>query len=242
LQGSRAGGSTPIVSEIDYRTGQILDAIKDAGVADNTIVIFSSDNATSPLPGATGGSNGPWRGDFFNPPFEGSHRVSAVVRWPGQISAGWQSNEIFSAVDWLPTLAGLVGESKRVPTDRPIDGIDASDYLLGKKETSGRDSILYFGLDGKLMSVKWKNFKVIFPNRQQHQGTHHRRADAYGIRPDRRPRRALQHCGVFHGHGVGIAPGVPADRSVPAERSEVSQHQDRRRLQGIRVSSALKRQ
>jgi arylsulfatase len=85
-----------------------------------------------------------------------------MVRWPGKITAGWQSDEIFSAVDWLPTLGGLIGESKRVPTDRPIDGIDAADYLLGKKEISGRDSVLYFGLDGKLMSVKWKNFKVIF--------------------------------------------------------------------------------
>ncbi|HKV54516.1 MAG TPA: arylsulfatase [Candidatus Binataceae bacterium] len=150
------------LTEIDYRSGQILDAIKAANLADDTVVVFSSDNATSPLPGATGGSNGPWRGDFFNPPFEGSHRVSAMVRWPGKITAGWQSDEIFSAVDWLPTLAGLIGESKRVPTDRPIDGIDAADYLLGKKETSGRDSVLYFGLDGKLMSVKWKNFKVIF--------------------------------------------------------------------------------
>ena len=65
-------------------------------------------------------------------------------------------------MDWLPTLAGLIGESKRVPTDRPIDGINAADYLLGKRDTSGRDAVLYFGLDGRLMPVKWKSFKVIF--------------------------------------------------------------------------------
>jgi arylsulfatase A-like enzyme len=148
--------------EMDYRTGQILDALKVAGVADNTIVVFSSDNATSPLAGAAGGSNGPWRGDFFNPPFEGSYRVSAMVRWPGHVPPGRVSREMVSAVDWLPTLAAMIGESKRVPTDRPIDGINVADHLMGKSEKSGRDSVLYFGLDGKLMSVKWRNFKVIY--------------------------------------------------------------------------------
>nr|WP_225857883.1 hypothetical protein [Rhodococcus wratislaviensis] len=49
-----------------------------------------------------------------------------------------------------------------MPTDRPIDGVDAADHLLGKQDTSGRDAVLYFGLDGRLMSVKWKNFKVVF--------------------------------------------------------------------------------
>ena len=150
------------LTEMDYRVGQILDATAAVGIAENTIVVISSDNATSPQPGATGGSNGPWRGDFFNPPFEGSYRTFAMVRWPGHIAAGWQSDEMFTAVDWLPTLAGLIGASKRVPTDRPVDGIDAADYLLGKKKTSGRDSVLYFGIDGQLMSVKWKNFKIIF--------------------------------------------------------------------------------
>ncbi|MER5933489.1 arylsulfatase [Streptomyces sp. NPDC002054] len=151
------------LAEMDHRTGQILDAIDAAGIADNTIFVFSSDNATSPLKGAAdGGSNGPWRGEFFNPPYEGSYRVPAVVRWPGHIPTGWQSQEMFSAVDWLPTLAELIGQSERVPVDRPIDGISGADHLLGKREASGRDSVLYFGLDGQLMSVKWKNFKVIF--------------------------------------------------------------------------------
>ncbi|MDL2404623.1 arylsulfatase [Rhizobium calliandrae] len=151
------------LAEMDHRVGQILDAIEAAGIADNTIVEFSSDNATSPLKGASdGGSNGPWRGDFFNPPFEGSYRVAAMVRWPGHIAAGRQSQELMTAEDWLPTLAGLAGESARVPTDRPIDGINAADFVLGKQETSGRDSVLFFGLDGRLMSVKWKNFKVVF--------------------------------------------------------------------------------
>ena len=160
----KSGGAiyADALTEMDYRVGQILDALTQAGVADNTIVVFSSDNATSPLAGVGGGSNGPWRGDFFNPPYEGSYRVGAMIRWPGRVPAGRLSDEMLSAVDWLPTLAGLIGESKRVPTDRPIDGINAADHVLGKSDKSGRDAVLYFGLDGQLMSVKWRNFKVIF--------------------------------------------------------------------------------
>jgi len=85
-----------------------------------------------------------------------------MVRWPARIPAGQVSGEMVSAVDWLPTLADLIGESSRVPTDRPIDGINVADHLLGKSTQSGRDSVLYFGLDGELMSVKWRHFKVIF--------------------------------------------------------------------------------
>src|SRR4030095_10326948 len=85
-----------------------------------------------------------------------------MSRLSGHIPAGQVSQEMVSAVDWLPTLAGLIGESQRVPTDRPIDGVNVANHLLGKSQRSGRDAVLYFGLDGELMSVKWKNFKVIF--------------------------------------------------------------------------------
>jgi arylsulfatase A-like enzyme len=162
FEGKSGGGLyADMLTEMDYRTGQVLDAVKSAGVEDNTIVVFSSDNATSPLAGTGGGSNGPWRGDFFNPPYEGSYRVPAIVRWPGHIPSGRRSDQMLSAVDWLPTLAAIAGQSQRVPTDRPIDGINAAEHLLGNSETSGRDSVLFFGIDGELMSVKWKNFKVI---------------------------------------------------------------------------------
>lgn len=163
FSGKSGGGLyADILTELDYRTGQILDALKAAGVENNTIVVFSSDNATAPLAAMGGGSNGPWRGNFFTPPYEGSYRVSAMVRWPDRVAAGRQSQEMLTAEDWLPTLAGLIGESKRVPADRPIDGVNAADFVLGKSETSGRNSVLYLGLDGQIMSVKWKNFKVIF--------------------------------------------------------------------------------
>jgi arylsulfatase A-like enzyme len=159
----RGGLWADLIGEMDYRVGQILDAVKEAGIDDNTIVILSSDNAGGGfVPQVGPGSNGPWRGDFPSTPFEGSMRVPAMIRWPGKIPGGVVTNEILAAVDWLPTLAGMVGASNLVPKDRPIDGVDASAFMLGKSATTGRDSYMFFGADGELMSIKWKIYKTIF--------------------------------------------------------------------------------
>lgn len=162
----RIGAYSDMMAEIDFRVGQILDAIKQTGVEDNTIVVFSSDNSggggLTPMTPFLGGSSGPWRGGFTTPPYEGSMRVPAMIRWPGHVPAGVVSQELLAIHDWLPTLAGMVGESNRVPKDRPIDGINASAYMLGTSKTTGRESYLFFGPDGGPMSVKWKNVKVIF--------------------------------------------------------------------------------
>src|ERR1700757_3433950 len=92
-----------LVGEMDYRVGQILDGVKEAGIDDNTIVILSSDNGSGgafPQLGAC--MNGPWRGDFLKTPFEGSMRVPGIIRWPGKVPAGVVTNEMLAAVDWLP--------------------------------------------------------------------------------------------------------------------------------------------
>jgi arylsulfatase A-like enzyme len=159
----RGGAFSDILAEMDHRVGQIVDAVKEAGIEDNTIVILSSDNGGgSAVPQLGGSTNGPWRGDFTNTPFEGSMRVPAMIRWPERIPAGLVTQEILAAVDWLPTLAAMTGASKLVPKDRPIDGVDASAFMLGKSDTTGRDYYMLFGPDGELMSVKWKIYKVIF--------------------------------------------------------------------------------
>ena len=161
--GKFGGDYSDLLAEMDFRVGQILDAIKDAGIEDNTLVVLSSDNAASPsLPVAQAGSNGPWRGDFMTPGFEGSYRTMAIARWPGKVPAGLVTEEMLAAEDWLPTLAGIAGASNLVPKDRPIDGIDASAFILGKSKNTGRDSYILFGLDGGLVSVKWKIYKTIF--------------------------------------------------------------------------------
>jgi len=157
-----SGVVSDLITEMDHRVGQVIDAVKEAGIEDNTIFILSSDNAGGGAVTQDGvSSNGPWRGDFFYTPFEGSMRVPAMIRWPGKVPAGVVTEQMLAAVDWLPTVAGMVGASNRVPKDRPIDGVDASAFMLGKSPTTGRDSYMFFGADGELMSIKWKHFKTI---------------------------------------------------------------------------------
>ena len=162
---ARLGQYADTVAEQDHRTGQILDALDEAGVADNTLVVVTSDNAAAGggiHTGAFGGgSNGPWRGNFFTIPYEGCYRAPAMVRWPGKVPAGVVSEEAISGYDWYRTFATVAGAADRVPTDRPIDSVDASDYLLGKAKSTGREYVILVGPDGEPCSVKYGNLKFI---------------------------------------------------------------------------------
>jgi arylsulfatase len=143
------------LAEMDYRTGQILDAIKEAGVEDNTVVIFTSDNgpeATHPWEG----DSGPWRGTYFTA-MEASLRAPFIIRWPGKIPAGRVSNEIVHIVDLFTTLAQLGGAE--IPQDRPIDSVDQMDFFLGKQENSNREGFPAYVAD-RLQAVKWRNWKM----------------------------------------------------------------------------------
>jgi len=84
-----------------------------------------------------------------------------MIRWPGEIQPGIVTNEIISVLDIYPTLATLAGESGRIPTDRPIDGIDQSAFLLGEQETSNREHVVTFVGDD-VFAVKWRDLKVHF--------------------------------------------------------------------------------
>jgi arylsulfatase A-like enzyme len=161
---SRLGAYADLIAEMDYRVGQIVDCVDKAGIAEKTLIVFSSDNAAALIdaPNCEGGSNGPWRGGFMTPPWEGSMRAPAMVRWPGKVPARVVSDEMLSAHDWYKTFAALAGASERVPTDRPMDGVDASKFVLGESKTTGRESVLFFGPDGLLMSSKWRQIKTVF--------------------------------------------------------------------------------
>ena len=150
------------LAEMDAHVGEILDAIEQLRIRDNTIVVFTSDNgpeATWPWQG----SSGPWRGYYFTH-MEGSLRVPFIVRWPNRIPAGRVSNEIVHAVDTYTTLASIAGAS--IPRDRAIDGVDQSDFLLGKINQSHRDGFPAFVAD-RLEAVKWKNWKIVFYDEQR---------------------------------------------------------------------------
>jgi arylsulfatase len=143
------------LAEMDYRTGQILDAIKQAGIEDNTLVVWTSDNGPEGSDPWQGDS-GPWRGTYFTA-MEASLRAPFIVRWPGKVPAGRVSNEIVHIVDMFTTLAHVGGAE--VPKDRPIDGVDQLDFLLGKQDTSNRQGFPAYVAD-RLSAVKWRNWKM----------------------------------------------------------------------------------
>ena len=150
------------LAEMDAHVGEILDAIDQLRIHDNTIVVFTSDNgpeATWPWQG----SSGPWRGYYFTH-MEGSLRVPFIIRWPNRIPAGRVSNEIVHAVDTYTTFARIAGAS--VPQDRPIDGVDQIDFLLGKSDKSAREGFPIFVAD-RLEAVKWRNWKIVFYDEQR---------------------------------------------------------------------------
>jgi arylsulfatase len=158
------------LAELDHRCGQILDALDAAGVADNTIVVWASDNGSGATKGESFGTGGYWKG-CFGGSWEGSYRSPAMIRWPGNIPAGVVTEEMVAVLDWYPTMAGLVGLADKVPTDRPIDGKDMSAFMRGDAETSGRDTYLYMGVDAEPISAKWKTFKVHFRYTEEYSWT-----------------------------------------------------------------------
>ncbi len=151
------GDWADMLAEMDHNVGQMLDAIDRLGIRDDTIVIFASDNGPE-FVRAWDGWAGPWKGQYFTA-WEGGIRVPFMIRWPSKVPAGRVSDEIVHAVDLFPTLAKLGGAE--VPKDRPIDGVDQSDFFMGKADKSAREGILVWCAD-RLQAVKWRNYKVHF--------------------------------------------------------------------------------
>jgi len=125
------------IEEVDWSVGQILDALRKCGLAENTLVLFTSDNG-----GSGGTSMGPLRGNKGGQKYEGHMRVPTVAWWPGKIPAGSTTKEIGATIDMLPTFAALTGA--KAPTDRVIDGKDISDLLLGKPGAKSPHEVLYY--------------------------------------------------------------------------------------------------
>jgi arylsulfatase len=147
----------PIV-ELDYRTCQVLDAIQEAGIEDKTIGIWLSDNSACPTGNPMtywGGNNGPFRGELGDA-LEGSLRVPGMIKWPGKIKPG-KSNEMVSIQDFFPTLAAIIGA--KMPKDRYYDGVDQSDFFLGKQEKSNREHLITF-VNNKLAAVRWRHYRI----------------------------------------------------------------------------------
>jgi len=156
---SRIGHYGDSVMELDGRTGEVLAALREAGIEDETIVIFISDNGPTKTSGSVSelnhGSAGPWSGELGDGR-EGSIRTVGMIRWPGKIAPG-VSNEMISIHDFLPTLAAIIGAD--VPADRPIDGVDQSPFLLGKQAHSNREHLLTF-IGDRLVAVRYRQWRL----------------------------------------------------------------------------------
>jgi arylsulfatase len=150
------GDWADMLAEMDHNVGQMLDAVDRLGIRDDTIVIFASDNGPEFVRPWDGWA-GPWRGQYFTA-WEGGIRVPFMIRWPGRIAPGRVDDGIVHGVDLFPTLASIAGAT--VPTDRPIDGVDQSDFVLGKA-ASKREGFPIWCSD-RLQAVKWRQFKVHF--------------------------------------------------------------------------------
>jgi arylsulfatase len=156
----------------DRHVGRLLKALDDLGIAGNTIVFYSTDNGphqnTWPDAGTT-----PFRSEK-NTNWEGGWRVPSMVRWPGKIEAGSVSNEIMHHMDWLPTFLAAAGDAnvkdellKGRDEDGTtykvhLDGYNFLPYLTGQAEKAPRDEVFYFSDDGDLMSLRYKDWKVVF--------------------------------------------------------------------------------
>ncbi|MGA7663873.1 MAG: sulfatase-like hydrolase/transferase, partial [Pseudolabrys sp.] len=163
---SRIGNYGDKIMEGDYHVGQILDTLKELGIADNTIVVFASDNGpygeTAREFGNHGtpdmGSSGPFRGELGEVT-EGAIRTAAIIRWPGKVKPNTTTYAMFSIMDFLPTFANIIGG--RLPTDRPTDGVDQTDVLLDNSAIGHRESLLSF-IGADLVAARWKQWRIYF--------------------------------------------------------------------------------
>jgi len=158
--------------EHDRHIGQFLTKLDDLKIADNTIVLYSTDNGphmnTWPDAGMT-----PFRGEK-NTNWEGGWRVPAMIRWPGHIEADSVSNEIVHHMDWMPTFLAAAGNTEvkeklltgyeAIGRDYKVhlDGYNVLPMLTGETDKSPRKEVFYFSDDGELMALRYNDWKVTF--------------------------------------------------------------------------------
>lgn len=166
--GIQADGMT----EHDGHVGELLKLLDDLGIADNTIVIYTTDNGAMKNMWPDGGSS-PFRSEK-DTNWEGAFRVPAVIRWPGVIKPGSNFTGLFSAEDWLPTLVAAAGGEQDLPVKVRsgfaaggknfkvhLDGYNQVNYLKGTAP-SARKEFVYFDDDGNLVAYRDERFKYTF--------------------------------------------------------------------------------
>lgn len=158
--------------ETDKVIGTILDKLDALKLTDNTIVIYTTDNGPHQNSWPDAGTT-PFRSEK-NTNWEGAFRVPAMIRWPGHIQPGTVANDIFSGLDWFPTLLAAAGEpdiKQKLLNGTSIggkqyknhlDGYNQLDYLTGKADRGARKEFIYFNDDGELVAMRYENWKMVF--------------------------------------------------------------------------------
>jgi arylsulfatase A-like enzyme len=158
--------------ELDWEVGEILKKIDDLGIADNTIVMFTSDNGAEIFTWPDGG-NHPFRGEK-GVTYEGGFRVPMVVKWPGTVKPGIIVNDIMAMEDWMPTLlagagdpnvkenllAGMKAGDKTFKTH--LDGYNFVPFFKGEVAQGPRHEFFYFGPDADLLAMRYDEWKINF--------------------------------------------------------------------------------
>ncbi|HZF32165.1 MAG TPA: sulfatase-like hydrolase/transferase, partial [Candidatus Angelobacter sp.] len=157
--------------ELDGMVGQLLKQLDDLGIADNTIVLFTTDNGAEVFSWPDGGTT-PFHGEK-NTSWEGGYRVPGMIRWPGVVKPGTEINDIVSHEDWVPTLVAAAGEPK--VTEKLLTGYQAADNtfkvhldgydqrdLLAGTGPGKRKEFFYWTDDGNLAGLRYERWKLLF--------------------------------------------------------------------------------
>jgi arylsulfatase len=158
--------------EHDGHVGKLLQALDDLGVADDTIVLYTTDNGPH-MNTWPDGAMTPFRSEK-NTNWEGAFRVPCMIRWPGRVQPGQVSLEIVSGLDWCPTLLAAAGDpdvKEKLLTGYEadgrsfkvhLDGYNQLPYLTGQEPRSARREFFYFNDDGDLVCLRYENWKIVF--------------------------------------------------------------------------------
>lgn len=154
---SKRGLYGDTIEEIDWSVGQILKSIKETGIDQKTLVIYTSDNGPWKLDRGRGGSAYPLRGYKFQT-YEGGMRVPCIMRWPGKVPEGTSCDEVAASIDLMPTIAKLAGA--KILKDRKIDGKDIWPLMSGTEGAVSPHDMYYYYKGNRLESARHGKWKI----------------------------------------------------------------------------------